>query len=125
MLKRLEVNVRRLGLDALLEHEVDEADDRSLAGLLGDILIGDGGGIDFAEFAQQLFHRRGSGFAVDARDGGLDLRRIGHGQFDILLQDEAEFADDGRIERVLRKEGEFTSLVSDGQHDVLVGLRRL
>ena len=96
-----------------------------MAGLLGDILIGDGGSIHLTEFAEQVFHRGGSGFAVDVRDGGFDLGGVSHGQFDILLQDEAQLTDDGRVERVLRDQRQLASFVGDGQHDVLMGLRRL
>jgi hypothetical protein len=32
---------------------------RGLAGLLGDVFVGDGGGVDFAELAEEVFHRGG------------------------------------------------------------------
>ena len=125
VLEGLEVDVRSLGLDTFLQDEVDEADDRGLAGLLGDVLVGDGGGVDFAELAEEVLHRGGSGFAVDAHHAGLDLRRVGDAELDLALEDETQLVDDGGIERILGQQGELAGFVGDRQHDILVGLGRL
>jgi len=122
VLEGLEVDIRSLGLDAFLQDEVDEADDRSLAGLLGDVLVGDGGGVDFAELAEEIFHRGGRGFAVDAHHAGLDLGGVGDAELDLALQDEAQLVDDGRIERILGEQGQLTGFVGDGEDDILMGL---
>jgi hypothetical protein len=75
--------------------------------------------------AEEVLHRGGGRFAVDAGDGGLDLRGVGDGQLDVALQDEAQFVDDGGIEGVLGEQGQLAGFVGDRQHDVLVGLRGL
>ena len=122
MLEGLEVDVRSLRFDAFLQDEVDETDDRSLARLLGDVIVGDGGGVDLVEFAEQVFHRGRSRLAVDAHHARLDLRGVGDAEFDLALEDEAQLVDDGGIERVLGEQGQLAGLVGDGQDDVLMGL---
>ncbi len=118
------MDVGGLGLDGLLQDEVDEADDRGLAGGGGDVLVGlDGLGL--VELTEEVLHRGGRGFAVGADDGGVDLVGVGHGELDVTLQDERQFADRGGIERVLGDQDDLAGLVRHGHDEVLVGLRGL
>ena len=63
-----------------------------LADFLGDLLV-----------RAQLLEDVGEALAllgVELLDGLLDLRRVGHDQLDVLLDDEAQLVDAARIERL-------------------------
>ena len=104
VLEGLEVNVAGAVLHGLEQDEVDEPDDRRLVGqprhhrrVIGDRHLADFLG-DFLVRAQ-LLEDVGEALVllgVELLDGLLDLRRVGHDQLDVLLDDEAQFVDAAR-----------------------------
>ena len=130
-LERLEMNVAGAVLDRLEQDQVHEADDRGLVGqarhhrrvvgdrhladFLGDLLV-----------RAQLLEDVGDALVllgVELLDGLLDLRRVGHHQLDVLLDDEAQLVDAAGVQRV--HQGDLQRGIRQAHRQALIHARRL
>ena len=125
VLERLDVDVRGLGVDGVLDEEVHQADDRRLERHVAqviDVLVAVGAAVVVHALDDPLQRRRRAVVgAVDRLDDGLGGAHDHlHGEAGRLR----EVVDDDRIERIGRRDGQDVALDAHRAHDVLAQVLR-